>query len=85
MNYQNLSITELQKINKEVVRILKEKMTDESLKNRSKFFVGEIVGVNHKRFTNKTFTIQKIKMTKCDITGAAGSFTVPMGMLKKIA
>ena len=72
---------ELKELNKLVVKQLKQNMRMESLQKSSSLKVGQIVEMNHPKHKGEKFEITKIKVTKCDIKGKSGWFTVPMSML----
>ena len=76
-----LSKDELLILNKAVIRIAKAKQRVESESKRHTLKVGQIVEMNHPKHKGEKFEITKIKVTKCDIKGKSGWFTVPMSML----
>ena len=76
-----LSKDELLILNKAVIRMAKAKQRVESESKRHTLKVGQIVEMNHPKHKGEKFEITKVKVTKCDIKGKSGWFTVPMSML----
>ena len=76
-----LSKDELLTLNKAVIRMAKAKARVESESKRHTLKVGQIVQMDHPKHKGEKFEITKIKVTKCDIKGKSGWFTVPMSML----
>jgi len=76
-----LSKDELLILNKAVIRMAKAKDRVESELKRNTLKVGQIVEMDHPKHKGEKFEITKVKVTKCDIKGKSGWFTVPMSML----
>ncbi len=76
-----LSHEELLSLNKAVIRMARAKSRVESESKRHALKVGQIVEMNHPKHKGEKFEITKVKVTKCDIKGKSGWFTVPMSML----
>ena len=76
-----LSKDELLILNKAVIRMAKAKQRVESESKRHTLKIGQIVEMDHPKHKGEKFEITKIKVTKCDIKGKSGWFTVPMSML----
>ena len=76
-----LSHEELLSLNKAVIRMARAKSRVESESKRHTLKVGQIVEMNHPKHKGEKFEITKVKVTKCDIKGKSGWFTVPMSML----
>ena len=72
---------ELLTLNSAVIKMAKAKQRVESESKRHTLKVGQIVEMNHPKHKGEKFEITKIKVTKCDIKGKSGWFTVPMSML----
>ena len=78
---EQLSKDELLILNKAVIRMAKAKQRVESESKRHTLKIGQIVEMDHPKHKGEKFEITKVKVTKCDIKGKSGWFTVPMSML----
>ena len=79
-----MSHSDLQELNKMVVRILKTNNKIDTIRKGSSLFEGMEVKINHKKNASKTFIIRKVNRTKCIIEDKANSlnkFNCPISMI----
>jgi len=80
---KDMSISELRKLNKQVIDMVKLKQQMEAVDTRAVLFVGQKVGINHNRYKGVKAEITKVNRTKVHvkIKGNLSGLVVPMSML----
>ena len=80
---KKLSLAELQKLNKDVIAVIKLKRQEKALDVKDELYVGAEVKVNHPKLAGKVMEVLKINRTKAKLgePNGTGIWNVPLSMI----